>query len=118
MIFNVVLLIHSLLIIVTIILFFHVYVDDVIITRSNSILIHRFVSKLSDEFALKVLGQLCYFLGFKVKYFKGGPFLSQAKYAKDLLECAKMLESTSILTLALENPFLSMVMMILLMLYI
>jgi len=44
----------------------------------------------NDEFAMKDLGLLNYFLGIAVTRHKGGLFLSQRKYAEDIIERAGM----------------------------
>jgi hypothetical protein len=62
-----------------------VYVDDIIITSNKPCLLSRLVSRLSSEFSMKDLGPLHYFLGIEVLPFSGGLFLSQQKYAHDLL---------------------------------
>uniref|UniRef100_A0A2N9F8S5 Reverse transcriptase Ty1/copia-type domain-containing protein n=1 Tax=Fagus sylvatica TaxID=28930 RepID=A0A2N9F8S5_FAGSY len=46
--------------------------------------------QLSSEFAMKDLGPLNYFLGVQVSHFAGGLFLSQHKYAKEILAKASM----------------------------
>ncbi|KAH9733814.1 reverse transcriptase Ty1/copia-type domain-containing protein [Citrus sinensis] len=75
-----------------------VYVDDVIITGNNSKIIQHIIHTLSSQFALKDLGSLNYFLGIEIKKFKQGIFLSQAKYARDLLDKTKMQDSTAVAT--------------------
>ncbi|KAG8473394.1 hypothetical protein CXB51_035704 [Gossypium anomalum] len=45
-----------------------VYVDDIIVTGNNNQAIDQFVQKLDDQFSLKDLGQLNYFLGIEVQY--------------------------------------------------
>lgn len=46
--------------------------------------------KINSQFALKQLGNLDYLLGIKVSHQRNGAlFLSQTKYAKDLLSKAK-----------------------------
>ena len=75
-----------------------VYVDDVIITGNNSTFISGLIQRLNKDFALKDLGHLHYFLGLEVRYFSGGITISQTKYARDLLEKAKMLEASKIST--------------------
>ncbi|XP_060176184.1 uncharacterized mitochondrial protein AtMg00810-like [Lycium barbarum] len=75
------------------------YVDDIIVTGSNSRQIGEVVQKLGSEFAMKDLGPLSYFLGIKVKYFPGGIHLTQSKYANDLLKKVNMAEVK-----AVHNP--------------
>ena len=48
------------------------------------------LDKLAKEFAIKDLGSLHYFLGVEVRTNKSGMVLCQSKYARDLLERAKM----------------------------
>lgn len=67
-----------------------VYVDDILITASNTKIISDLVTQLSSKFALKDLGNLHYFLGIEVHTTPKGFVLSQAKYAMDLLTKARM----------------------------
>lgn len=50
----------------------------------------KLIANLGTEFTMKDLGPLHYFLGIEVTYFEGGMFLSQSKYALDLLSKSKM----------------------------
>lgn len=43
-----------------------IYVDDIVIIRTNSQLIDQVVCDLNSKFALKILGNLHYFLGIEV----------------------------------------------------
>ena len=61
------------------------YVDDIVITGSDSKGMHEVISELSLVFDMKDLGFLSYFLGLEVLKTKNGLFLCQTKYAKDLL---------------------------------
>ena len=68
-----------------------VYVDDIVITGSDSTGISSLKSFLHGQFHTKDLGMLRYFLGVEVMQSKHGIFLSQRKYALDLLsETAKL----------------------------
>ena len=62
-----------------------VYVDDMIYLRSSQILIEEFKSSMTKEFEMTDLGKLKYFLGLEVSQVEDGVFISQRKYAKDLL---------------------------------
>ena len=62
-----------------------VYVDDIVITESDSTGISSLKSFLHNQFHTKDLGMLRYFLGVEVKRSKHGIFLSQRKYVLDLL---------------------------------
>ena len=62
-----------------------VYVDDIVITRSDSKGISSLKSFLQSQFHPKDLGMLRYFLGIEVMQNKYGIFLYQRKYVLDLL---------------------------------
>jgi len=64
------------------------YVDDMIITGDDSIGIEELKQFLCQHFEMKDLGPLSYFLGLEVLSSSGGLFLSQAKYASDLVSRA------------------------------
>ncbi|XP_048496525.1 uncharacterized mitochondrial protein AtMg00810-like [Beta vulgaris subsp. vulgaris] len=66
------------------------YVDDIILTASSDALRCSIMSHLNSEFAMKDLGPLHYFLGIVVTRHKGGLFLSQRKYAEDIINRAGM----------------------------
>ncbi|GJS79607.1 ribonuclease H-like domain-containing protein [Tanacetum coccineum] len=66
------------------------YVDDIVLTASSSDLLHRIISSLHQEFAMTDLGSLNYFLGISVTRDSSGMFLSQKKYAVEILERAGM----------------------------
>jgi hypothetical protein len=67
------------------------YVDDIILTASFAALLQQLTLRLRDEFAIKGLGALHYFLGIEVTRHPDGFFLHQQKYAHELLERAGML---------------------------
>jgi hypothetical protein len=69
------------------------YVDDIILTASSAALRQSIMSKLGSEFAMKDLGPLSYFLGISVTRHSGGLFLSQKKYAEEIIERASMSSS-------------------------
>ncbi|KAK3000389.1 hypothetical protein RJ639_022344 [Escallonia herrerae] len=62
-----------------------VYVDDLILTRNNITACFSFKKYLNYCFKLKDLGPLKYFFGIKVARGPRGLFLSQHKYALDIL---------------------------------
>lgn len=66
------------------------YVDDIILTTSSDNLRVSIISQLSSEFAMKDLGPLSYFLGIAVHRHQHGLFLSQRKYAAEIIERAGM----------------------------
>ena len=59
--------------------------DDIIITGSVSQAISDVIHALTQEFDIKDLGPLHYFLGIQVAHKKDGLFLSHDKYVSDLL---------------------------------
>ncbi|CAA7408973.1 unnamed protein product [Spirodela intermedia] len=62
-----------------------VYVDDIIITGNDEGEIKNLSNCLAQEFDVKTLGRLKYFLGIKVAHSSKGIFISQRKYITDLL---------------------------------
>ena len=62
-----------------------VYVDDIVITKSDSKSISSLKPFLQSQFHTKDLGMLRYFLGIEVMRSKHEIFLSQRKYVFDLL---------------------------------
>ncbi|XP_023732469.1 uncharacterized mitochondrial protein AtMg00810-like [Lactuca sativa] len=65
---------------------------------NNESNISSFIARLHQAFAIKDLGDLNYFLGIEVLYTLDGLFLSQTKYAKDILTRANLLESKPVST--------------------
>ena len=63
-----------------------VYVDDIIITGDDNLVIAKLELYLASEFAIKHLGPLRYFLGIEVAYSSNGLFICQRKYTMDLLQ--------------------------------
>lgn len=62
------------------------YVDDIILIRDSSIIIHFFIATLSYAFAMEELGDLHYILGMEVTHFFSSITLTQTKYSLNLLE--------------------------------
>jgi histone deacetylase 1/2 len=84
-----------------------VYVDDIILTASTSPLLHDIVNKLSQEFAIKDLGGLQFFLGVQVRRDAADFLLNQAQYTEDILERAGMANCKPASTPAEATPKLS-----------
>ena len=80
-----------------------VYVDDMIITGDDANEISMLQEQLSNEFEMKNLGGLKYFLGIEVARSKGGIFLSQRKYVPDLLAEVELLECRPVDTPIVQN---------------
>jgi hypothetical protein len=66
------------------------YVDDIVLTVSNTDLLQRTIVALQREFAMKDLGPLHHFLGITVECRSQSLFLHQRQYAIDILEQAGM----------------------------
>lgn len=73
-----------------------VYVDDIVITGSDSILLDQLKTHLSGSFHMKDLGSLTYFLGLEVHRGPSGISLNQHKYASDLVATASLQEAPSV----------------------
>jgi hypothetical protein len=78
------------------------YVDDLILTSSDSKLLTHVKSSLKKTFEMNELNYLHYFLGLQVLQTKKGIFLSQSKYVCDLL-CHFHMEDSK----PTPSPFLS-----------
>jgi histone deacetylase 1/2 len=75
-----------------------IYVDDIIVASSSQAATDALLKDLSQEFALKDLGDLSFFLGVEVQKIDNGIVLSQSKYARDILERVGMLNCTGMPT--------------------
>ncbi|GKE81793.1 ribonuclease H-like domain-containing protein [Tanacetum coccineum] len=67
-----------------------IYVDDIILTAYSSAPLQQIIDSLHKEFDMTDLGALNYFLGISATRHSTGLFLSQKKYALQLLERAHM----------------------------
>jgi hypothetical protein len=67
-----------------------VYVNDIILTGNNDKLLQSIIAQLQQEFPLKDLGSLHFFLGIHVFCTDQGLHLCQAKYIADLLHRTNM----------------------------
>ena len=75
-----------------------IYVDDILITGSNSSELESFIVEFSTMFALKDLGALSYFLGIEVLYDTDCIYLSQRKYIRDFLSKVEMINCKDVET--------------------
>ena len=64
------------------------YVDDMIITSDDLNGIQELKDFLSQQFEMKDLGHLSYFLGLEIIHSTDGLYITQAKYASELLSRA------------------------------
>jgi len=79
-------------------MFILVYVDDIIVASSTEKATAALLQDLREEFALKDLGDLHYFLGIEVSKVRDGIVLSQGKYANELLQRAGMTQCKPVST--------------------
>ncbi|XP_022843199.1 uncharacterized protein LOC111366733 [Olea europaea var. sylvestris] len=63
-----------------------IYVNDIIFGSPIESLAYEFIECLKQEFEMSMVGELSYFLGLQVKQIEDGLFISQSKYAKDLVK--------------------------------
>ena len=71
-----------------------IYVDDILVACNNLEFVSKFKTFLHDQFKLKDLGSLKYFLGLEVARSSKGISLYQRKYVLELLAKASQLAST------------------------
>ena len=72
-----------------------VYVDDIVITGTNSTSITHFQQHLQASFHMKDLGPLTRFLGLEVHTDSTGIFLNQHKYTQDLITLVGLQDTSS-----------------------
>ena len=63
-----------------------VYVDDIIFGSTKDKLAHDFSKLMQAEFEMSMIGELTHFLGLQIRQQDSGIFLSQSKYAKNLVK--------------------------------
>ncbi|XP_071712705.1 uncharacterized mitochondrial protein AtMg00810-like [Rutidosis leptorrhynchoides] len=66
------------------------YVDDIVLKASSDTFLQLVITSLHREFSMTDLGPLNYFLGICVTRTSSGMFLSQKKYATEIIERADM----------------------------
>jgi hypothetical protein len=63
-----------------------IYVDDIIFGSTNKSFCDEFSKIMIDRFETSMMGVATFFLGFQIKQAKDGTFISQTKYARDILK--------------------------------
>ena len=76
------------------------YVDDMIITGDDLSGIQELKVFLSQQFEMKDLGHLSYFLSLEITHSTDGLYITQAKYASELLSRAGLIDSKTV-----DTPF-------------
>lgn len=74
------------------------YVDDIIYMESSIDILMEFKCNMMKTFEMTDLGELKYFLGLEVKQAEGSLFVSQKRYAEDMLRNSGMLHCKFIAT--------------------
>ena len=63
-----------------------IYVDDIIFGSTSNSEVQIFVKQMQQEFEMSMVGELTYFLGLQVRQTDEGTFVSQSKYARNLVK--------------------------------
>ncbi|KAG5555080.1 hypothetical protein RHGRI_012571 [Rhododendron griersonianum] len=63
-----------------------IYVDDIIFGSTSPTLVNEFSDFMQSEFEMSMMGELAYFLGLQVRQLEHGMFVSQTKYALNLVK--------------------------------
>ena len=69
------------------------YVDDMIITGDDLSEIQELKDFLSQQFEMKDLGHLSYFLDLEITHSTDGLYITQVKYASKLLSRTELIDS-------------------------
>ncbi|XP_013601088.1 PREDICTED: uncharacterized mitochondrial protein AtMg00810-like [Brassica oleracea var. oleracea] len=88
------------------VIFLLLYVDDMIVTGNNEVLIQSLLKSLNTQFRMKDMGEVHYFLGIQIHRVQDGLFMNQEKYTQDLLITAGMADCAPMptpLPLKLDN---------------
>ena len=83
------------------------YVDDMIITGDDLSDIQELKNFLSQQFDIKDLGHLSYFLGLEITYSTDGLYITQVKYAPELLSRVGLTDSKTVNTSVELNAHLT-----------
>lgn len=67
-----------------------IYVDDILLTGSSTLVCHDILQSLQTQFAVKNFGPIHYFLGIEFHKISSGFFLHQSRYVSELLSKAGM----------------------------
>lgn len=72
------------------------YVDDLIYTRNDVDMCFEFKEIMKQDFEMTDLGQMKFFLGIEINQSDTGIFISQQKYAKEILVRFGMKRSSTV----------------------
>lgn len=79
------------------------YVDDLLVTRSNAELVKQFKAHLMQAFEMTDLGEMTFLLGLEIQQLQQGIFIGQQKYAKEVLKKFNMKDCKSLCTPLAQN---------------
>ena len=80
-----------------------VYVDDIIFESTKDELVHNFSKLMQAEFEMSMIGDLTHFLGLQICQQDSSIFLSQSKYAKNLVKKFGLESASFVRTLISPN---------------
>ncbi|XP_024031669.1 uncharacterized protein LOC112094581 [Morus notabilis] len=63
-----------------------IYLVDIVFGSTSQAKVDEFVNQMKKEFEMSMVGELNYFLGFQIKQVDNGIFISQGKYAQNLVK--------------------------------
>ncbi|CAM8999896.1 unnamed protein product [Rhodiola kirilowii] len=63
-----------------------IYVDNIVFGSNTQKLVDQFIEQMQKEFKMSMVGEMNYFLGLQVTQKEDGIFISQSKYAKNLIK--------------------------------
>ena len=63
-----------------------IYVDDIVFGGMSKQMVEQFVQQMQSEFEMSMVGELSYFLGFQIKQMDDSIFISQSKYARNIVK--------------------------------
>jgi len=63
-----------------------IYVDDIVFGGMSNKMAQHFIQQMQSEFEMSLVGKLTYFLGLQVKQMEDTIFISQSKYAKNIVK--------------------------------
>ncbi|MCH82370.1 gag-pol polyprotein, partial [Trifolium medium] len=63
-----------------------IYVDDIVFGVMSGHMVKHFVQQMQTEFEMSMVGELTYFLGLQIKQMEETIFITQSKYAKNMVK--------------------------------
>ncbi|WJX25548.1 hypothetical protein P8452_14576 [Trifolium repens] len=63
-----------------------IYVDDIVFGGMSNTMVQHLVQQMQSEFEMSLVGELTYFLGLQIKQMEDTIFISQSKYARNIIK--------------------------------